>query len=90
MRNVLGIALVVAAFVPGMIITAAQNQPLKFEVASIKPNTSGLSRSNTLFPPGGRLSAKNVWVKLLIRIAYGLPAYQVTGGEDWTGSISIA
>jgi hypothetical protein len=41
MRNVLGIALVVALFVPGMIITAAQNQPLAFEVASVKRNTSG-------------------------------------------------
>jgi hypothetical protein len=31
-----GIALIIAVFVPGMIITAAQNQPLKFEVASVK------------------------------------------------------
>jgi hypothetical protein len=41
MRNMLGIALLVAVFVPGMIITAAQNQPLKFEVASLKP-TGGI------------------------------------------------
>lgn len=37
MRSLLGIALVVAVLVPGMISTAAQNQTLKFEVASVKP-----------------------------------------------------
>jgi uncharacterized protein (TIGR03435 family) len=35
MRNLLGIAFTV--FVSAMIISAAQNQPLKFEVASVKP-----------------------------------------------------
>jgi uncharacterized protein (TIGR03435 family) len=41
MRNVLGIALIVTVFVPAMIITAAQNQPPKFEVASVKPCAPG-------------------------------------------------
>src|SRR5262249_45657163 len=76
-----------ALLVSATLLTAAQNQPLAFEVASIKPNNSGTSGSNTSFPPGGRFSAKNVWLKLLVRWAYGLPAYQVTGGPDWTGSI---
>jgi uncharacterized protein (TIGR03435 family) len=40
MRYVLGIALTVAVLIPGMIITAAQNQPLKFEVATIKANNT--------------------------------------------------
>jgi uncharacterized protein (TIGR03435 family) len=66
----------------------AQNKPLAFEVASVKPNNSGSAGSNMAFPPGGRFSARNLWLKLLIRIAYGLPAYQVTGGPDWTGSVS--
>jgi uncharacterized protein (TIGR03435 family) len=87
-RKLSAIAFVVVVFLPGMITTAAQTQALKFEVATIKPNNSGNSGSNTAFPPGGRFSAKNVWLKLLIRIAYGLPAYQVTGGPDWTGSVS--
>jgi uncharacterized protein (TIGR03435 family) len=88
MPSVLGIALIVAVLLPATLITAAQNEPVTFEVASVKPNNSGNSGSNTSFPPGGRFSAKNVWLKLLMRIAYGLPAYQVTGGPDWTGSIS--
>ena len=36
MRQVLGITLVVAIFVAGMSITAAQNSPLAFDVASVK------------------------------------------------------
>src|SRR5262245_49497220 len=37
MRGVLGIALVVAVFLPSMIITGTQTQPLKFAAVSIKP-----------------------------------------------------
>ena len=40
MRYVLGIALIIAVVVPAMIITAAQNQPLKFDVVSIKPDVA--------------------------------------------------
>ena len=39
MRSLLGIPLIVAVFAPGMIISA-QNQLLKFEVASIKANNT--------------------------------------------------
>jgi len=70
-----------------VVMNAQQNQ-IGFDVAVIKPNNSGRSGSNTTFPPGGRFSATNVWLKLLIRWAYGLPAYQVVGGEDWTSSLS--
>jgi uncharacterized protein (TIGR03435 family) len=41
MRYVLGIALAVAVLILAMVITAAQNLPLKFEVATIKPNPNG-------------------------------------------------
>jgi uncharacterized protein (TIGR03435 family) len=73
-----------------MVSTAliGQSRVSAFDVASIKTNNSGKSSSNMSFPPGGRFSATNVWLKLLIRIAYGLPAYQVTGGEDWTSSLT--
>jgi uncharacterized protein (TIGR03435 family) len=81
-------ALGIVALVLTATIGAGEYQHLDFDVASIKPNNSGASGSNTQFPSVGRFSATNVWLKLLIRIAYGVPAYQVTGGEDWTSSLS--
>jgi uncharacterized protein (TIGR03435 family) len=75
MRYVLGFVLIVAMFVPAMIITAAQNQPLKFEVASIKerPFTPGVM--GVEFQSGGRMVAMMAPLPLLITSAYGiLPA----------------
>ncbi len=43
MRSMLGIVLVVALFVECMIIAAAQNQPLKFEVASVKSSPQSVN-----------------------------------------------
>jgi hypothetical protein len=57
-----------------------------FEVASIKANRSRDARSALMPQPGGRLTATNVTVAELIRFAYDLPAFQVTGGPDWLGS----
>jgi len=45
--------------------------PPHFEVASIKPNTSGSRRSNLDLQPGGRFIATNVPLVGLVRIAYG-------------------
>lgn len=57
-----------------------------FEVASIKANRSRDARSALMPQPGGRLTATNVTVAELIRFAYDLPAFQVSGGPDWLGS----
>jgi uncharacterized protein (TIGR03435 family) len=90
MRNVLGIALVVAMFVPGMIITAAQNQPLKFEVASVKPyveSSSGpMDFTGFRAQPGGRFRVAGVNLKTLITYAYRLRDDQIMGGPDWISS----
>jgi bla regulator protein blaR1 len=57
----------------------------KFEVASIKTTAStGFLTVN--FPPGGRFSAKNLTVNMLLRNAYGLQQYQIVGGPGWADS----
>jgi uncharacterized protein (TIGR03435 family) len=68
-----------------MIVCAAQAQDSRpaFGVASVKFNKSGERASSTVFPPGGRFSAKNSSLKLLIRLAYGVADYQIAGGPDW-------
>jgi hypothetical protein len=56
---------------------------LAFEVASVKPNTSGDGRVLMMPQPGGRLSLVNVPLKLMIRNAYRLQDFQIVGGPDW-------
>jgi len=53
-----------------------------FEVASVKPNTSGDLGMGIQAAPGG-LRARNVTVRLLVRTAYRIQESQLTGGPDW-------
>lgn len=62
----------------------AQDAPLTFEVASIKPNRSGPGRGGIRTDPG-LLSATNVTMKTLIRFAYSVREYQISG-PDWINS----
>src|ERR1700730_6747249 len=60
---------------------------LTFEVASIKPNTSGDSGGGANFQPGGRFAARNVTLRGLIAGAFGDPVAlapsRMTGGPSW-------
>jgi uncharacterized protein (TIGR03435 family) len=55
-----------------------------FEVASIK-HSNTTAGSWIRYLPGGRLSAES-WLKQLIRLAYGVEDYQVSGGPGWLAS----
>src|SRR5215467_8218750 len=62
----------------------ADKKALSFEVASIKINTSGTLRQTTYgMQPGGRYTAINLTLGQLIRQAYQLQEYQLTGGPNW-------
>src|SRR4051794_30265187 len=56
-----------------------------FEVAAIKPNNSGDGRVFFQMQPG-RMTMTNVTLKLLIRQAYQLQDFQITGGPGWLTS----
>jgi len=60
--------------------------PPAFEVASVKPNNSGDGRVLFANQPGGRFTATNVTLKLLIRNAYQLQDFQIIGGPNWIAS----
>jgi len=67
-----------------------QKAPL-FEVASIKlsdpNNTSPLGMIPLILPQGpGRLSASNVPLRLLVRMAYQVQDFQIVGGPSWQTS----
>jgi uncharacterized protein (TIGR03435 family) len=68
-----------------LIVSALHAQPA-FEVASIKPNTSG-ERWESVSPiTGGKLTAKNVTVGWLVKTAYRVEPFQIAGLPAWANS----
>jgi uncharacterized protein (TIGR03435 family) len=65
---------------------ATRPGPATFETASVRPNTSGDDRVVDWLQPGGRYTATNVTLRMLIRHAYQLQDSQVLGGPSWIGS----
>jgi bla regulator protein blaR1 len=57
-----------------------------FEVASIKPGDPDTQQFSILMAPGGRLSAKNASLRMLIGWAYDIRDYQISGGPGWVGA----
>ena len=84
------VARMIAAFLCAATVWAqsppATNTNLKFEVASVKPNTSGDGRMMIGVQPGGRYTATNMPLRLLIRNAYGIQDFQLVGAPDWADS----
>jgi uncharacterized protein (TIGR03435 family) len=64
---------------------SAKSAPLKFEVASVKPNKSG-AHFYAMIMPGGRFTATNNTVRALILNAYEIPPYRLSGGPSWIDS----
>ena len=60
--------------------------PQTFEVASVKPNMAGGESRRATASPGGRFTAENVSLKLLIARAFGVPEAQIQGGPSWIDS----
>jgi uncharacterized protein (TIGR03435 family) len=66
----------------------------QFEVASIKPNTSGSIRTSLDLQPGGRFIALNVSVMMLVNFAYGddgpLGPNRLALSGAWAGGKAVA
>ena len=62
--------------------TAAATGP-SFEVATVKPNTSGAMRLTMRILPGGTYEAANVTLESMIRMSYRLQESQLIGGPAW-------
>ena len=60
---------------------------ITFEVASVKPNTSGEPRVMIRSEPGGRFTATNVTLRVLIRNAYGITEdSRLVNAPGWAGT----
>jgi uncharacterized protein (TIGR03435 family) len=77
--TVLGVVLL-AATAYGLF---AQDTAPVFQAASVKPNTT--NPPNHMFRPlpGGRITARNATLQMLILTAYGVQPYQLSGGPVW-------
>jgi bla regulator protein blaR1 len=65
----------------------AQQPPLAFETASVKPNKSGAEeRYFRLDPRGGSLTVVNVQLREMITFAYQIQSFQLEGGPGWIAS----
>ncbi|HUK34287.1 MAG TPA: TIGR03435 family protein, partial [Vicinamibacterales bacterium] len=64
--------------------------PPTFEVASVKPNTSGDFRRQMGPAPGGRFTATNVPLRDLAAYAFGVSqdsvSFRIIGGPSWIGT----
>lgn len=68
--------------------TSSPEKPV-IDVASVRPNRTG-GRSTILFEPAnGRPTATNVTLKYLIKWAYNVEDYQISGGPKWIDSASF-
>ena len=86
-RDLAAVLMAVSA-VAGRAEQQAAPQSPAFEVATIKPNTTGEANTQAEFQPGGRFVAVGATVQALIRNAYRvgstpLRASQVVGGPAW-------
>jgi uncharacterized protein (TIGR03435 family) len=78
-----------AAACAAMIVTAAFVRAQSFEVASVRLNKSGDQRMFGMqYLPGGRLSATNIPLYVIIANAYGVSfqSVRLSGGPDWIRS----
>jgi Protein of unknown function (DUF3738) len=70
-----------AAFAPQLAVA-----PPAFEVASIRPSAPGGRGVSLQIAPGGRFTAENASLRSLIKMAYGVRDFQISGGPGWLDS----
>ena len=77
---------IVGAVAINILAQSAPAETPKFDVASVRPNTSGENRQLSQVLPGGRYTAINVPPRLLIINSYGLQEQQLVGAPPWISS----
>ena len=71
---------------PASVQAPDPNVPLYFEVASVKPNNSGERNQLIRRQPGGRMTATNMPLRMLIAFAYQATPLTLVGGPNWTNN----
>ncbi len=84
-----GIVLLAGLVVTTTVLTQSRDvavENVKFEVASVRPNTLPDVFSTVQMQPGGRYTVINMPLRNLIINAYGLQGTQLVGAPDWIAS----
>ena len=79
----MGLRPLVFALVAGVVAQAAQSPKPAFDVVSIKRSVSGSFPVGPEARAGGSFVATNATLERIVRFAYNVPDYQVSGGPDW-------
>jgi uncharacterized protein (TIGR03435 family) len=82
-------ALLIGTLMTSVGLPVAAQQPAgdpAFEAAAVRANTSGYGGWRLEPQAGGRLTGTNVPAAALIRFAYDLPDFQVSGAPNWLES----
>ncbi len=66
-----------------IVLTTGMALCQSFEVASVKPSDPMARGSEMGLAPGGLFTARNMTLKLLIRQAYNVRDFQISGGPGW-------
>src|SRR5580765_8113318 len=87
-----GLCFLLSVVMDATALAQAPDRLPSFEVASVKKNTSGESRTSMRTQPGGRFVVTNARLKGLIATAFDMadsPSLidsRILGGPDWIGS----
>jgi uncharacterized protein (TIGR03435 family) len=80
-------AAIVFPLLVGVLATNAQSTgTARYDVASIRPNTSGKNDTSFGSGPAGGIRAVNITLRKLIMNAYDIRDFQIEGGPDWMGT----
>jgi uncharacterized protein (TIGR03435 family) len=74
-----------ALILSGVAPSCLRAQPT-FEVASLKPNTSGVTTMKFPFPSGGRFNGTNLTLRTLISFAWGVQGFLILNAPSWLNS----
>src|SRR5438045_3942905 len=57
--------------------------PLKFDIATVKPNSADDHRISIQIQPGARFTATGATLRMLMAQAYDVRDFQISGGPAW-------
>jgi uncharacterized protein (TIGR03435 family) len=84
------VLLTILAITSACTLLGQTTSAVRFEVASIKPNSEGgadtAGNGIVRALPGGRLTAQKALLRYIIQTAYQVRPFQIVGGPDWIGS----